>query len=62
MSRIKKIAFASLTGVMVIGLISFNSIDDRTFEIAKNLDSLFSFMLSRLPEVDMRNDPEPARE
>ena len=31
-------------------------------EIAKNLDSLFSFMLSRLPEVDMRNDPEPARE
>jgi len=31
-------------------------------EIAKNLDSLFSFMLSRLPEIDLRNDPEPARE
>lgn len=31
-------------------------------EIAQNLDSLFSFMLSRLPEVDFRNDPEPARE
>ena len=31
-------------------------------EIAQNLESLFSFMLSRLPEVDFRNDPEPARE
>ena len=31
-------------------------------EIAQNLDSLFSFMLSRLPEVDFRNDPGPARE
>lgn len=31
-------------------------------EIAQNLDSLFSFMLSRLPEVDFRNDPAPARE
>ena len=31
-------------------------------EIAQNLESLFSFMLSRLPEVDLRNDPEPARE
>jgi flagellar protein FliS len=31
-------------------------------DIAKNLDSLFSYMLSRLPEVDLHNDPEPARE
>ena len=31
-------------------------------EIAQNLESLFSFMLARLPEVDLRNDPEPARE
>lgn len=31
-------------------------------EIAANLESLFSFILTRLPEVDMRNDPEPARE
>lgn len=31
-------------------------------EIAVNLENLFSFMLSRLPEVDLRNDPEPARE
>jgi flagellar protein FliS len=31
-------------------------------EIAQNLESLFSFMLTRLPEVDLRNDPEPARE
>lgn len=31
-------------------------------EIAKNLDGMFSFILTRLPDVDMRNDPEPARE
>tara|TARA_R110000787_G_scaffold8843_20_gene30366 strand:- start:30 stop:479 length:450 start_codon:yes stop_codon:yes gene_type:complete len=31
-------------------------------EIAENLSNLFSFMLQRLPEVDFRNDPEPARE
>ena len=31
-------------------------------EIAQNLESLFSFMLARLHEVDFRNDPEPARE
>lgn len=31
-------------------------------EIGQNLESLFSFMLSRLPEVDFQNDPEPARE
>jgi len=31
-------------------------------EIATNLDQLFSYMLSRLPEVDLRNDPAPARE
>lgn len=31
-------------------------------EIARNLDQLFSYMLSRLPEVDLRNDPAPARE
>lgn len=31
-------------------------------EIAQNLENLFNFMLMRLPEVDIRNDPEPARE
>ena len=31
-------------------------------EIAENLEGLFSFILARLPEVDVRNDPEPARE
>lgn len=31
-------------------------------ELAQNLESLFSFMLARLPEVDLRNDPDPARE
>ena len=31
-------------------------------EIAQNLESLFSFMLARLPEVDFQTDPEPARE
>lgn len=34
---------------------------DKGGEIAQNLESLFSFMLTRLPEVDIRNDPEPAR-
>lgn len=31
-------------------------------EIAGNLEKLFSYMLSRLPEVDMKNDPAPALE
>ncbi|NKB20143.1 MAG: flagellar export chaperone FliS [Alphaproteobacteria bacterium] len=31
-------------------------------EIASNLNDLFSFMLARLPEIDIHNDPEPARE
>lgn len=31
-------------------------------EIAVNLDRLFSFILNKLPKVDMDNDPEPARE
>ena len=35
---------------------------DRGGEIAGNLDDLFSFILSRLPEIDLKNDPEPARE
>lgn len=30
-------------------------------EIAENLDKLFSFMLTLLTEVDLRNDPESAR-
>lgn len=31
-------------------------------EIAENLDRLFSYMLSRLPDVDFNNDPAPAQE
>ena len=31
-------------------------------KIAENLDKLFSYILRRLPDVDMKNDPEPARE
>jgi len=31
-------------------------------EIAANLDRLFPFMLSRLTEVDLRNDPKAAHE
>ncbi len=31
-------------------------------EIAENLDRLFSYMLSRLPDVDFKNDPAPAQE
>jgi len=29
-------------------------------EIAANLDRLYSFMLSHLPDVDFKNDPQPA--
>jgi flagellar protein FliS len=31
-------------------------------EIAANLDRLYRFMLARLPEVDMHNNPGPARD
>jgi flagellar protein FliS len=31
-------------------------------QIAANLDQLYRFMLVRLPEVDLRNDPAPARD
>lgn len=31
-------------------------------DIAKNLDQIYRFMLARLPEVDMNNNPAPARE
>jgi flagellar protein FliS len=35
---------------------------ERGGQIAANLADLFNYMLSRLPEVDFRNDAEPARE
>ncbi len=31
-------------------------------EIAANLDQLYNFMLKRLGDVDLKNDPSPARE
>lgn len=31
-------------------------------EIAANLDKLYNFMLNRLTQVDIKNDPAPARE
>jgi flagellar protein FliS len=31
-------------------------------EIAANLDRLYNFMLNRLTQVDLKNDPAPARE
>lgn len=34
---------------------------DHGGEIAENLDRLFSFMLMRLTDVDLRNDPTPAQ-
>ena len=41
----------------------FTTLDiERGGEIAANLSRLYSFMLSRLTFVDVRNDPEPARE
>ncbi len=30
--------------------------------IAQNLDQLFGFMLTKLPEVDFKNNPQPAKE
>lgn len=30
-------------------------------DISKNLDQLFAFMIMKLPEVDFKNNPEPAR-
>lgn len=35
---------------------------ERGGEIAKNLSDLFSYIVTRLPEVDFQNDPTPARE
>jgi flagellar protein FliS len=35
---------------------------ERGGEVAANLSRLYAFILSRLPFVDVRNDPEPARE
>lgn len=35
---------------------------ERGGEIAQNLNDLFNYILSRLPEIDFRNDPAPARE
>jgi flagellar protein FliS len=41
----------------------FTTLDvERGGEIAANLSRLYTFMLSRLTFVDVRNDPEPARE
>ena len=41
----------------------FTTLDiERGGEIAANLSRLYRFMLSRLAFVDVRNDPEPARE
>ena len=34
---------------------------ERGGEVAENLDRLYSFMLARLAEVNLLNDPEPAR-
>ena len=35
---------------------------ERGGEIARNLDQLYGYLLRRLPLVDVRNDPAPARE
>lgn len=35
---------------------------ERGGEIAANLSDLFSYMLTRLPEIDFNNDPAPALE
>lgn len=35
---------------------------ERGGEIGQNLERLYSFLLRRLPQVDLRNDPQPARD
>ena len=35
---------------------------DQGGEIATNLDNIFGYLLRELPKVDLRNDPNPARE
>jgi flagellar protein FliS len=35
---------------------------ERGGEIAQNLDQLYTYLLRRLPMVDVRNDPAPAKE
>jgi len=35
---------------------------EQTGEIGDNLNKLLPYMLMRLPDVDIKNDPEPARE
>ena len=40
-----------------------NTLDhDKGGEVAGNLDQLYDFMLARLLNVDLKNDPQPARE
>lgn len=31
-------------------------------EVSENLDRMFTFILARLPEIDINNDPKPAHE
>ena len=35
---------------------------DKGGDIAKNLDQIYRFMLARLPQVDINNNPAPARD
>jgi flagellar secretion chaperone FliS len=53
---------ANARAVEIIGHMWSTLDHDKGGEIAANLDSLFSHMLSRLPEVDFKNDPAPALE
>lgn len=46
----------------VIGHLCMTLDMERGGQIAANLDRLYRFMLARLPEVDLRNDPGPARD
>ena len=53
---------ANARAIEIIGHMWSTLDRDKGGEIAANLDSLFSYMLSRLPEIDLRNDPAPAQE
>ena len=46
----------------IINHLSLTLDHDRGGEIAANLDQLYRFILAKLPEVDLHNDPAPARD
>ena len=53
---------ANARAVEIIEHLSMTLDTDKGSEIAENLERLYSFMIRHLINVDLHNDPEPARE